>query len=146
MVDIGRAKNRDEALIPVRAEDAYATDFRRKYARDAQSVLERKLFRGVGRAGEVCFVWHGLGCGSASPLMACFPGENFSAFISLWDVVRIIFACCFQSMAIMSRIARACLATVDRLRFSHRSSARRAVGCDSPLRSMAKLFRARLVT
>src|SRR3954447_15280770 len=119
---------------------------KRKPPGDAQSALEQKLFRCVGRTGEVCFVWHGLGSSSASPLMACFACENFSAFISLWDGARISFAGGFQSVAIMSRIARACLATMDRLRFSNRLSVRRAIDCDSAFRSMVKLFRARHVT
>ena len=141
-----RAQNRDEPLTPVRAEDPYAIDFRRKYPHEAQSALEKKLFRGVGRAGEVCFGWHGLGSGNANPLMAYFAWENFSAFISLWGAARIIFAGGFHSVAITSRIVRACLATVARLCFSHRSSVRRGLGCDSAFRSLAKLFRARPVT
>ena len=134
--NIGRAENRDGAPIPVRAEDPCATDFSRKYPCDAQPALEKKPFRDVGRAGEICFVWHDLGSGNATPRMTCFACENFSAIISLWDAARIIFAGAFQSVAITSRIARACLATVDRLRFSHRSSVRRGVGCDSAFRSM----------
>jgi hypothetical protein len=141
-----RAQNRDEPLTPVRAEDPYATDFRRKYPHEVQSALEKKLFRGVGRAGEACFVWHGLGSGNANPLIAYFACENFSAVISLWDATRIIFAGGFQSVAVTSRIVRACLATVARLCFSHRSSVRRGLGCDSAFRSLAKLFRAWPVT
>jgi hypothetical protein len=41
--NIGRAENRDEALIPVRVEDPYATDFRRKCTRDAHSALEKNF-------------------------------------------------------------------------------------------------------
>ena len=130
---MGRAENRDEALIPARAKDPHTTAFRRKHSRDARSVLEKKLFGAVNRSGEVCFVWHGLGSGSAIPPMACFSCENFSAFTSLWDAAWIIFGDGFQSVAIMQRIARACLATLDRFRFSDRLSVRRALGCDSAL-------------
>jgi hypothetical protein len=41
--NIGRAENRDEALTSVRAEDPCATDFRRKYPRDAQPALEKNF-------------------------------------------------------------------------------------------------------
>ena len=70
-------------------------------------------FRSVLGTGEIRFVCHWLGGGNPSPLMAHSLWESFAGFISLWNSARTCFVGGFQPVAIMSRIARACLGTVD---------------------------------
>ena len=66
---------------------------------------KKNFFEAVVELAKFVLLGMTWGSGNASPLMACFACENFSAIISLWDVARIIFAGSFQSVAIMSRIA-----------------------------------------
>jgi hypothetical protein len=144
--NIGRAENTDETLIPVRAEDPMQLISGGNTLVTPNRHWEKK-FSGV-LVELAKFVLFGIAWALAVRVLL-WP-------VSLARIVPLLFLCGmslglffaggFQSVAIMSRIARACLATVDRFRFSNRSSVRHAVGCDSAFRSMAILFRVRPVT